>query len=76
MKVDTERRSVGTASAEASAKPPPAITDARMFLTMEQFRVQHGTARSPKQRVVHAARAAFTSLLLLAALWGLFSLLE
>jgi hypothetical protein len=76
MRLDTERRNVGVAPAEASAKPPPAINDARMFLTMEQFRIRHGTARSPKQRFVHAARATFISLLSLAALWGLFSLLE
>jgi hypothetical protein len=76
MRLDTERRSLGVAPAEASAKPPPAITDARMFLTMEEFRLRHGTARSLKQRVIHAARAAFTSLLLLAALSSLFSLLE
>jgi hypothetical protein len=76
MRLDTERRSVGAAPPEARTKPPPAITDARMFLTMEEFRVRHGTARSPKERVMHAARAAFTSSLLLAALWGLFSLLE
>jgi hypothetical protein len=75
MRLDTDLRSAGIAPAEASAKPPPVVSE-RMFLTMDEFRKRHGTARSPKDRIIHAGRAAFASLLLLAALCGMLLLLQ
>jgi hypothetical protein len=71
MRLDTEQPIVEAAPAEACAKPPPRVSDLRLFQTMDELRSRHGEATGMKQRIMYAAGALLAGTLLFAALYGL-----
>lgn len=76
MRLDTEQRIVEASLAEACAKPPPRVSDLRLFQTMDELRARHGETTAMKQRIMHAAGALLAGTLLFAALYGVILFLE
>jgi len=77
MTLDTEQRIETMAPAESAAKPPPPSERGyRLFQTMDELHVRHGTATRTKDRVMHAAVAFVGGSLLFAALYAVILFLE
>ncbi len=77
MTRDTEER-IET-PAETAAKPPPSTAEERgyrLFQTMDELRVRHGSAAGTKDRLLHAAAALVGGSLLFAALYAVILFLE
>jgi hypothetical protein len=76
MRVDTEPQIVEVAPAEVYTKPPPRVSDLRLFQTMDELRARHGEPKGMRQRIMHAAGALAAGTLLFIALYGIILSLE